>query len=179
MLLYKKGELTTLQALIGLLLAIPVLYLLFKVGGIVLTLISTGDDNSFIDFTERISKMNVNTVEDVKLEVNNGNIILAFDSNADSFKSSFGNYNRPTSCLFEMKEKRTCICKCKKGDENSCFKGALCVILSDDIKTISGNSVKSTKDLKENKFYIEGETNNIFRIKKDLSSVIVNPLLIK
>ncbi len=106
MLLYKKGELTTLQALIGLLLAIPVLYLLFKVGGIVLTLISTGDDNSFIDFTERISKMNVNTVEDVKLEVNNGNIILAFDSNADSFKSSFGNYNRPTSCLFEMKEKR-------------------------------------------------------------------------
>lgn len=174
MFLYKKGELTTLQALIGLLLAIPVLYLLFKVGGIVLTLIATSDDNSFIDFTERISKMNANDIEYINLEVSRGNIILAFDKDSDRFSSSFGNYNRPTRCLSEGKEKRACICKCKKGDENSCFKGALCVTLSEDIKFIKG-----TKDLKENKFYIEGETNNIFRVKREPDSIIINPLLVK
>lgn len=171
--MFKKGDLTTLQFLLGLLLAVAVLYILFNVSSIVLTLLSTSDDDSFMQFTEKISKMKVGSAEEIHLYVSKGNIIIPFDKDIDKFESSLGNYNRPTSCLFDRKEKRSCLCKCKEGSEDSCFKGAICVIFDEEVSTISGKAAK------ENKFYIEGETKNIFKIKREANSIIIEPLLVK
>ncbi|MBI2673486.1 hypothetical protein HYX19_04445 [Candidatus Woesearchaeota archaeon] len=169
----KKGDLTTLQFLLGLLLAIAALYILFNISSIVLTLLSTSDDDSFMQFAERVSKMKVDSVEEIHLYVSKGNIIITFDKGSDKSSSSSDDYNRPTRCLFERQEKRACLCKCKIGSKDSCFKGASCIILSEEVNTIRGKAVE------ENKFYVVGETKNIFKVKREASSIVIEPLLIK